>query len=97
MDLNVITVPAIIGMAYLAGAIIKSMSTSEKLDKMIPCICGTIGLVLGLVIYFTVPGFIPAKAWPDAALIGIASGWAATGINQIYKQFSKPESPKILK
>jgi len=97
MDLNVITVPAIIGMAYLAGAIIKSMSTSEKLDRMIPCICGTIGLVLGLVIFFTVPGFIPVTSWPDAALVGIASGFAATGINQIKKQLTKPEGEKILK
>lgn len=97
MNLDFLTFPAIIAMVYLAATIIKSMSTSEKLDRMIPSICGAIGLVLGLLIFFTIPGFMPATNWAEAAGIGIASGFAATGINQIYKQLTKPEPTKILK
>lgn len=97
MNLDFLTVGAITVMVYLAATIIKSMSTSEKLDRMIPGICGAIGLALGLLIFFTIPGFMPVTNWAEAAATGIASGFAATGINQIYKQFTKPEPTKILK
>ena len=97
MNLDFVTVGAITVMTYLAATLIKSMSTSEKLDRMIPCICGAIGLVLGLVIFFTIPGFMPVTNWAEAAATGIASGFAATGINQLYKQLTKPEETKILK
>ena len=97
MNLDFLTVGAITVMVYLAATIIKSMSTSEKLDRMIPGICGAIGLALGLLIFFTIPGFMPVTNWAEAAATGIASGFAATGINQIYKQLTKPEPTKILK
>lgn len=97
MSLDFLTVGAITVMVYLAATIIKSMSTSEKLDRMIPGICGAIGLALGLLIFFTIPGFMPVTNWAEAAATGIASGFAATGINQIYKQLTKPEPTKILK
>lgn len=97
MNLDFLTVGAITIMVYLAATIIKSMSTSEKLDRMIPGICGTIGLALGLLIFFTIPGWMPATNWAEAAGIGIASGFAATGVNQVYKQLTKPEETKILK
>ena len=97
MNLDFLTVGAITVMVYLAATIIKSMSTSEKLDRMIPGICGAIGLALGLLIFFTIPGWMPVTNWAEAAATGIASGFAATGINQIYKQLTKPEPTKILK
>ena len=97
MSLDFLTVGAITVMVYLAATIIKSMSTSEKLDRMIPGICGAIGLALGLLIFFTIPGWMPVTNWAEAAATGIASGFAATGINQIYKQLTKPEPTKILK
>lgn len=97
MNLDFITIPAIIVIVYGIAAVIKSMSTSEKLDRMIPAICGIIGLAIGLLIFFTIPGWMPVSNWAEAAAAGIASGWAATGINQIYKQLTKPEPTKILK
>lgn len=97
MNLDFLTVGAITVMVYLAATIIKSMSTSEKLDRMIPGICGAIGLALGLLVFFTIPGWMPVTNWAEAAATGIASGFAATGINQIYKQLTKPEPTKILK
>ena len=97
MNLDFITVPAIIAIVYLIALIIKSMSTDEKIDRMIPAICGVSGLILGLLIFFTIPGFMPVTNWAEAAATGIASGLAATGINQIYKQLTKPEPTKILK
>ena len=52
MNLDFLTVGAITIMVYLAATIIKSMSTSEKLDRMIPGICGTIGLALMFITTF---------------------------------------------
>lgn len=97
MNLDFLTVGAITVIVYGIAAVIKSMSISEKLDRMIPAICGIMGLAVGLLIFFTIPGYMPCTNWAEAAAIGIASGWAATAINQIYKQNTKPEPTKILK
>ena len=77
--------PAIVVICYLVGMICKSFG-NEKLDKFIPDICGVFGAILGIVIYLTIPNFIPADNWAVAIAIGIVSGLSATGINQIYKQ-----------
>jgi fluoride ion exporter CrcB/FEX len=75
-------------MCYLVGMICKSFK-NEKLDTFIPDIVGVVGAILGIVIYLTIPNFIPADNWAVAIAIGIVSGLSATGINQIYKQFAK--------
>ena len=80
-----VSVPAIVVICYFAGFICKSFKI-EKLDSFIPVICGTLGLILGIITFYTIPNFIPADNWADAVAIGITSGLAATGINQIFKQ-----------
>lgn len=89
MELGIVSFAAIVVIAYLAGYIWK---TADKLpDKWIPCVCGTIGCILGIVAYLIkVPDF-PANDILNAAAVGIVSGFAATGINQISKQLSKDE------
>ena len=77
--------PAIVVMCYAVGVWLKAIG-NEKLDKFIPAICGTLGAILGVVIYATIPNFIPATNWAVAVAIGIVSGFAATGANQVYKQ-----------
>lgn len=88
---EVITVPSIIGICYFVGFVCKSFK-NEKLDGFIPSICAFLGLVLGIVMYITIPNYIPASNWAEAVLVGIASGFAATGINQLYKQLKKLSS-----
>ena len=80
--------PAIVVMCYLVGMICKSFK-NEKLDSFIPDIVGVVGAILGIVIFLTIPNFIPADNWAVAVAIGIVSGLSATGINQIYKQLKK--------
>lgn len=80
--------PAIVVICYLAGLICKTIG-NEKLDKFIPSICGVLGAILGVVIFLTIPNFIPASNWAIAVAIGIVSGLSATGINQIYKQIKE--------
>ena len=80
--------PVIVVLCYLAGLICKTIG-NEKLDKFIPCICGVLGAIMGIVIFITIPNFIPAENWAVALAIGIVSGLSATGVNQIYKQIKE--------
>lgn len=83
-----VSFPVIVIICYLAGIICKTIG-NETLDKFIPCICGILGAVLGVVMFFTIPNFIPAENWAVAIAIGIVSGLSATGVNQIYKQIKE--------
>ena len=56
--------------------------------KYLPVICGTIGGILGTVAMYIMPDY-PANDVLTAAAIGIASGFAATGVHQIFKQIKK--------
>ena len=78
----------IAGIIYLIGAGLKAIG-NEKLDRFIPVICGLAGGILGVVVFKTIPGYLPADNWLLALYVGIGSGLAAVGVNQIYKQFSK--------
>ena len=85
MNFETGSVVAITVITYLIGMGCKSV---EKLDnKYIPVICGFVGAVLGVVAMRTMPDF-PAKDILNAIAIGIVSGLASTGANQIGKQLS---------
>lgn len=88
MDFGVANVAAITMLTYIVGGLIKV----SKLDnKWIPTICGVVGVVLGIVaFYIDVPDF-PANDVITAAAVGAASGFAATGVNQVGKQLSEKE------
>ena len=82
-----VSFPAIVVICYLIGEACKAFK-NETVNKFIPTICGTVGGGLGILIFFTIPDFIPAENWAGAVAVGIVSGFAATGINQIYKQMT---------
>lgn len=84
-----IAIPAIVVIAYFVGMIVKALCTDPRVDNLIPVICGGTGLILAVLAYFTAPGLISADNWITAVAIGIVSGLAATGANQIYKQINK--------
>ena len=76
--------PAIAGICYLIAEGIKALGINTKL---IPVVCGGIGMILGVVGMYTVPGF-PATDILAALFLGGASGLAATGAHQTVKQLS---------
>ena len=83
MDFGIGSVVAITVITYLIGMGCKSF---ERLDnKFIPVICGLVGAVLGVVGMQTIADF-PAKDVLNAVAVGIVSGLASTGANQIGKQ-----------
>lgn len=85
MDFGIASVAAITVIAYLIG---QGCKASEKVkDSWIPVICGCVGAVLGIVGLKVMPDF-PAADAVTAVAVGIVSGFAATGINQVYKQLT---------
>ena len=87
-DLTFLVFIPLTGVVYLLGATLKAIN-NEKLNKFIPVICGLAGGILGVIVFKTIPDYLPADNWLLALYVGIGSGFAATGINQVYKQFTK--------
>jgi hypothetical protein len=86
MDFGIASVAAITVIAYLVGIGCKAAGSVK--DELIPVICGCVGAVLGIAGLYLMPDF-PATDVINALAVGIVSGLAATGMNQIYKQLTK--------
>lgn len=87
MEFGIANVVAIVVICYLVGLMVKASPWNN--DKYIPIACGLAGGLLGiLALYLGVPDF-PAGDPMTAVAVGIASGLAATGVNQAAKQLSK--------
>lgn len=85
MDFGIASVAAITVMCYLVGQIVKATGID---NKWIPCIAGVVGAVLGAVaLAVGMPDF-PATDYITAIAVGVVSGLAATGINQVAKQLA---------
>lgn len=87
MELGIASVAAITVICYLIGTIVKSTNVN---DKYIPCVVGVVGAILGVVGMKFMPDF-PASDILTSVAVGIVSGLAATGVNQITKQLGKYE------
>ena len=86
MDFGIANVAAITVICYLAGLIAKALPLD---DRYIPIVCGVCGAVLGVVgLYLGLPDF-PAADPVTALAVGIVSGLAATGADQVFKQLGK--------
>lgn len=88
MDINamgITGVAAITVICLLVGDIVKSSFINSK---WIPTICGVCGLALGIAAMYLMPDF-PATDYITAAAIGIVSGLAATGANQVMRQLNE--------
>ncbi len=88
MELGIAGVAAITVIAYLIGQALKASALN---NKWIPVICGVCGGALGAVAMRIMPDF-PATDYISAVAVGIVSGLAATGINQISKQIGKDKT-----
>ena len=85
MDFGIAAVAAITVIAYLIGSAVKATTLD---NRWIPSICGTVGGILGVLAMRIMPDF-PATDYITAVAVGIVSGLAATGVNQIGKQLGK--------
>ena len=79
-------VAGIVVICYLVGLIVKA--THWNNNKIIPIVCGMAGAVLGVAGMYVMPEF-PAADPITAVAVGIVSGLAATGADQIAKQLKQ--------
>lgn len=87
MDITQIgTVLAIVVITYLIGMAAKQIPVIK--NELIPVIVGLSGGILGVIGMYVIPDF-PAHDILNAIAVGIVSGLASTGVNQIYKQVTK--------
>lgn len=87
MDITQIgTSLAIVVICYLVGLGAKTVEGIK--DNYIPVIVGAVGGILGAVGMYVISDF-PAHDIMNAVAVGIVSGLASTGVNQIYKQVKK--------
>jgi putative holin len=80
--MGITSVAAITVICYLVGNAVKATDVD---NKWIPIIVGTVGGVLGVAGMYIMPDF-PATDYLTAIAVGIVSGLAAVGVNQIGKQ-----------
>lgn len=84
MDITAVpTVVSIVVITYMIGVLSKAIIAIK--DEWIPVIVGFSGGILGVIGMHVIPEF-PAQDWMNAIAIGVMSGLASTGVNQIYKQ-----------
>lgn len=81
------SVMAITVICYLVGAITKAIPNVK--DEIIPIVVGIAGGIIGVIAMTVAPDIIPATNYIDAIAIGVVSGLASTGVNQIGKQLTK--------
>ena len=88
--LGIVSVAAITVICYLIGMANKASGLD---NKWIPVIMGVCGLVLGIAGMYIIPDY-PAHDYITAAAVGIVSGLAATGADQIGKQLKYSIRPE---
>ena len=84
MDFGIASVVGITVICYLIATVIKATTLD---NKWLPVICGFSGGVLGIVGMYIMPDY-PAQDYITAVAVGIVSGLAATGANQVVKQLT---------
>ena len=82
MDFGIVGVAGITVICWLIGQIVKATGID---NKWIPCIVGAVGGLLGVAGLYIIPDY-PAQEIITAIAVGIVSGMAATGIDQMGKQ-----------
>ena len=83
-NLGIMAMPAITVVCLLIAQGVKATALD---NKWLPVICGVCGGILGVVGMRVMPDF-PAQDIITAAAVGVVSGFAATGVNQVYKQMT---------
>lgn len=86
-NLGMASVAAITIICYLIGIWCKSSSFVK--DELIPAIMGLCGALIGVIGFFTHFPEFEGMHILTAIAVGIVSGLAATGVNQMWKQFNK--------
>ncbi len=95
--MEIISIPVIAIVCYLFGEFFKLVILRKKSRyKYIPIFVGCIGGILGLIVYYVSPELLMNTQSPFVAIaVGIVSGLASTGGNELIKQMLKKGEPKM--
>ena len=85
MDISSLGITGVAAITVICLLIGQGVKASGLDNKWIPIICGLCGCALGIAAMFIMPDY-PATDYITAAAVGIVSGLAATGVNQVVKQ-----------
>lgn len=85
MDISSLGITGVAAITVICLLIGQGVKASGLDNKWIPITCGVCGGALGVLGMFIMPDF-PATDYITAAAVGIVSGFAATGVNQVFKQ-----------
>ena len=88
MDINTLGITGVAAITVIRLLVGQAVKASAIDSKWIPIICGVCGLCLGSAAMYIMPDF-PATDYITAAAIGIVSGLAATGANQVMRQLNE--------
>ena len=92
LSMEYISIPCFVVICYLFAELLKAITRkNETVKRAIPGIAGLLGGLLGFLTFRFYPEFISVKTVFEAIAIGIISGLASTGSNQIIKQLLKGE------
>ena len=83
--LGISSIAAITVICYLLALGLKATALD---NKWLPAICGVLGGILGAVAMRVMPDY-PAQDMITAVAVGIVSGLAATGANQVFKNLKQ--------
>ena len=83
--MSILTIPAIVIISYLVTEVFKLFVKK----KYLPAISGLTGAILGVITYFIAPNLIFKEDIITAIAVGIVSGLAATGSDQVIKKLLK--------
>ena len=88
MDIGTLGIAGVAGITVICYLIGQAVKASGLENKWIPIIVGTCGGVLGVAGMYLMADF-PAQDYLTAIAVGIVSGLAAVGVDQIGKQLNQ--------
>ncbi|WP_418972671.1 phage holin family protein [Allofournierella sp.] len=88
MDINIMGITSVAGITVCCYLLALAVKQTPLANKWLPTLCGLMGGLLGVAGMYTMPEF-PAGDVITALAVGIVSGLAATGADQIAKQLHK--------
>ena len=93
MSVLINVVPSIVAIVYTILDITKTaLGENEKFKRFIPLTACLLGIIIGIISFYFVPGVFETNNLFIAIVIGAASGLSATGANQAVKQLTKQET-----
>lgn len=88
MDINIMGITGVAGITVICYLLALAVKQTPLATKWLPTLCGLMGAGLGVAGMYTMPEF-PAGDVITALAVGIVSGLAATGADQLAKQLHK--------